>query len=166
MSGKRGGHGAHGHDEGEHGDHAEESEGGEQDNASQTEDAEEDSENKEPAKGDEEGADSDSSDSEGDESKTPDAPADKGTDSEAHETDSGSNVEGVQFKGATKGGDREGEQGDTRKHIPDAKGGSKKRIESHYGGKQGEATSEEQDASNEDMVSLHHGPFVASILIN
>ncbi|KAI9718118.1 MAG: hypothetical protein M1812_004376 [Candelaria pacifica] len=60
-------------------------------------------------------------------------------DDEPHEVESGRNVEGVQFKGATSGGSKEGkmEQGDTRKHIPDAKGGAKKRIESDYGMKQG-----------------------------
>ncbi|KAI9698792.1 MAG: hypothetical protein M1836_003902 [Candelina mexicana] len=60
-------------------------------------------------------------------------------DDEPHEVESGGNVEGVQFKGATSGGTKEGknEQGDTRKHIPDAKGGAKKRIESDYGLKQG-----------------------------
>ena len=79
-------------------------------------------------------------------------PADKGVDSDAHETESGSHVEGVQFKGATKAGDEDGGQGDTRKHIPDAKGGSKKRIESHYGGKEAEATEDQQDPSKGDMV--------------
>ena len=71
----------------------------------------------------------------------------------AHETDSGENVESVQFKGATSGGSREGEQGDTRKHIPDAKGGSKKRIESDYGRRQGVAGDDdlEKDESGKTM---------------
>ena len=80
------------------------------------------------------------------------SPGDKGPDTEAHETEGGGNVEGVRFKGATSGGTKEGEQGDTRKHIPDAKGGSKKRIESDYAKTQGEATSSEQDPDNKDLV--------------
>ena len=70
-------------------------------------------------------------------------------------------MEGVQFKGATSGGTREGEQGDTRKLIPDAKGVNKRRIESHYGGKEGEAQEPEQDPSNKDLVSI--APCVGSL---
>ncbi|KAF2083996.1 hypothetical protein K490DRAFT_69256 [Saccharata proteae CBS 121410] len=42
-------------------------------------------------------------------------------------------VEGVRFKGSTNQGGDDHSAPDTRKHIPDAKGGSKKRIESGYG---------------------------------
>lgn len=68
----------------------------------------------------------------------------------AYEVDSGSNVEGVRFKGATSGGTREGEQGDTRKHIPDPKGFNKKRIQSHYAKDQG--VLEEEDSGGTDKV--------------
>ncbi len=70
-----------------------------------------------------------------------------------HETESGGDVEGVQFKGATK----DGAKGDTRKHLPDSKGGTKKRIESDYGVRQG--TSDEQperdaEGSKKDKVGI------------
>ena len=82
---------------------------------------------------------SDDSGSEGeDHQDTPDTSDDEQTKNVAHETDSGGNVEGVQFKGASSATEH-GEQSDTRKHIPDAKGGNKKRIESHYGKRQGVA---------------------------
>ena len=60
-------------------------------------------------------------------------------------------MEGVQFKGATK----DGAAGDTRKHIPDAKGGNKKRIESDYGVRQGAADDEpmrDAEGSPKDKV--------------
>jgi len=82
---------------------------------------------------------SDDSGSEGeDQQDTPDTSDDEQTKNVAHETDSGGTVEGVQFKGASSATE-DGEQSDTRKHIPDAKGGNKKRIESHYGKRQGVA---------------------------
>ena len=65
------------------------------------------------------------------------------------EVDSGSKVEGVQFKGAT----RHGEVGDTRKHIPDAKGGAKKRIESDYGMRQG-VNEEDDDRKGEKTPAI------------
>ena len=77
--------------------------------------------------------------SDGQQKETPVTSDDEESQGAAHVTDSGENVEGVQFKGATSGGTRDGEQGDTRKHIPDAKGGNKKRIESDYGKRQGVA---------------------------
>jgi len=96
--------------------------------------------------GDEEGAEEkaedqsdDSGSEEEDQQDTPDTSDDEQPKNVAHETESGGSVEGVKFKGATSGGTRDGEQGDTRKHIPDAKGGNKKRIESHYGKRQGVA---------------------------
>lgn len=84
--------------------------------------------------------------------ETPDTSDDEQLQNTAHETDSGKNVEGVQFKGPTSGGTEEGEQGDTRKHIPDAKGGSKKRIESDYGNRLGAAGDDESknDDDSED----------------
>ena len=89
---------------------------------------------------------SDGSGSEGEpQVNTPDTSDDEQDKNVAHETDSGGNVEGVQFKGATSGGTREREQGDTRKHIPDAKGGNKKRIESDYGNRQGVVKEDESD---------------------
>ena len=173
YSGKKGGHGGHGehgHGDGESEEHTEEdseaSEGGEEGSSSDGNSSEETDTTQGASEeaGEEVRADEASeveSSSEGtqgaDANKSgPDTPGDKGSDDTAHETDSGKNVEGVQFKGATSGGIGEGEQGDTRKHIPDAKGGSKKRIESDYGGKQGEATQPEQDPSNADLVWIHH----------
>ena len=76
---------------------------------------------------------------------TPEA---SGPDDEERVTESGNNVEGVRFKGATTSGP----QGDTRKHVPDSKGGAKKRIESDYGNKLGEMPGEEQIADNDDKV--------------
>ena len=98
---------------------------------------------------------SDDSDPENDGEKqddTPDSSDGEESQNTAHETDSGQNVEGVQFKGPTSGGTAEGEQGDTRKHIPDAKGGNKKRIESHYGKRLGEAASDDPEPDDEDKV--------------
>lgn len=156
------GHG-HGHDDESHGsehdDEAEHKEGG----------SSEDKENEEEGSGDEAaeeqktdenasaesegvGGEGGSGGSESSATKVLTSPGDKGPDTEAHETEGGGNVEGVRFKGATSGGTKEGEQGDTRKHIPDAKGGSKKRIESDYAKTLGEATDPEQDPDDKDLV--------------
>ncbi len=164
LSGKRGSHAEHGHEGEEHGEHGEESEGGDEGSEENSEkggvesDAEnesgEDAQVKEDPKEDNEKADSDSSDSEEGQQDTPDTSDDESSANVPHEKEGGQNVEGVRFKGATSGGTKEGEQGDTRKHIPDAKGGNKLRIESHYGNKQGEATTSEQSPDNEDLVRL------------
>lgn len=71
----------------------------------------------------------------------------------AHEVESGGDVDGVRFKGATSGGNGEGEdgqpiQGDVRKHIPDAKGGAKKRISSEYGKSQGSPSEGDEESTN------------------
>lgn len=79
---------------------------------------------------------------------TPDTSEDEEPQDTAREVDSGGKVEGVQFKGATK----HGEVGDTRKHIPDAKGGAKKRIESDYGMKQG--VKEDDDPNPEKTPAI------------
>ena len=113
----------------------------------------------------EESSDEPSSQSEGgQETGTPDTSDDEESQDTAHETDSGENVEGVQFKGATSGGSREGEQGDTRKHIPDAKGGSKKRIESDYGRPQGIAGDDnlEKDESGKTMDKVCHANSISA----
>ena len=95
---------------------------------------------------------SDGSGSEGEpQVNTPDTSDDERDQNVAHETDSGGNVEGVQFKGATSGGTREREQGDTRKHIPDAKGGNKKRIESDYGNRLGVVKEDESDNTGDKV---------------
>ena len=158
------GHG--GHDK--HDEHSEESNGDEEGGSSEhgesgdekTEDQGEGDE-EESKEGEKDESNSDDSGSEGEDKDTPDTSNDEGSENTAHETGGGQNVEGVQFKGATSGGTREGEQGDTRKHIPDAKGFNKKRIESHYGGKEGEAQKPEQDPSDKDLVSI--APYVASL---
>ena len=118
-------------------------------NDEKDEDAIEDTEDKTEESSDEPGSQSEGEQQNG----TPDTSEDEEPQDTAHETDSGGNVDGVQFKGATSGGSREGEQGDTRKHIPDAKGGSKKRIESDYGRRQGIAGDDdlEKDESGKTM---------------
>ncbi|KAL8712116.1 MAG: hypothetical protein Q9220_003550 [cf. Caloplaca sp. 1 TL-2023] len=83
---------------------------------------------------------------------TPETASDEDPKAGAYEVDSGSNVEGVQFKGATSGGTREGEQGDTRKHIPDAKGFNKKRIESDYGKSLGTQEDEDRNAVSRPLI--------------
>ena len=139
---KGSGHGhGHGHEGEGHDEHGEESEGGNE------------------GEGQESGEDnkSDDSDSEGGQQDTPDTSDDEGSENGAKEVDSGKNVDGVQFKGATSGGTKDNnEQGDTRKHIPDAKGGNKKRIESDYAKRQGEAQKPEEDPSDKDLVLCPH----------
>ncbi|KAK4692064.1 hypothetical protein P7C71_g5068, partial [Lecanoromycetidae sp. Uapishka_2] len=158
------GHGSHGHERGEHDGHGEEDEGGDgaEDGGSgeKGEDSEQDEgqESGEEKSGDQggegEGEEEDGSDSEGGNQITPKTPGDKGKDGTPREENSGGNVEGVQFKGAVAGGTKgDNEQGDTRKHIPDAKGGSKKRIESDYAGREGVADKPEQDPQNEDKAA-------------
>lgn len=77
---------------------------------------------------------SDDSDNQEGEQGTPDTSDDE-SDTFLHEKEGGNEAEGVKFKGPTKNGP----PGDTRKHIPDAKGANKKRIESDYGERQGVA---------------------------
>lgn len=77
---------------------------------------------------------SDDSDNQGEEQDTPDTSEDE-SDTIQHEKEDGNEAQGFRFKGPTKNAP----PGDTRKHIPDAKGGNKKRIESDYGGRQGVA---------------------------
>jgi len=164
------GHGGHGHEGGEHDEHGEKADGGDggvegeeggedegkesgeekgEDQAEEADGGREDSEEGVPAGGEK----SDDSDSEGGNHITPETPSDKGKDGTPREVDSGGNVEGVQFKGAVAGGTKgNNEQGDTRKHIPDAKGANKKRIESDFAKPQGVAENAEQDPHNEDKV--------------
>lgn len=68
------------------------------------------------------------------EQDTPDTSDDE-SDNISHEKGDESEVQSVRFKGPTK----DTPPGDTRKHIPDAKGANKKRIESDYGKPQGVA---------------------------
>ena len=123
-------------------------ESGDEDAGDDQADSQENGENKSEAESD----DSDSEPEGEKQDDTPDSSDNEEPQSTAHETDSGQNVEGVQFKGPTSGGTAEGEQGDTRKHIPDAKGGSKKRIESHYGKRLGEAAGDDPEPADEDKV--------------
>ena len=157
------GHGGH-HKHDEHGEgkgdeEASSSENGESGDE-KTEDQGEGGE-EESKEGEKDDGTSDDSVTDGEDKETPDTSDDEGSENTVHEKEGGQNVEGVQFKGATSGGTREGEQGDTRKHIPDAKGFNKKRIESHYGGKEGEAQEPEQDPSDKDLVLI--APCVASL---
>ena len=108
---------------------------------------------------------SDGSSSDGeDKQETPDTSDDEEPKNVAHEVDSGKNVEGVQFKGATSGGTRDGEQGDTRKHIPDAKGGNKKRIESDYGKRQGVAAEDNLELDEAGSIKDKVGLLIHSLL--
>ncbi|KAL8770902.1 MAG: hypothetical protein Q9209_003553 [Squamulea sp. 1 TL-2023] len=168
----------HGHDEGGHGEHGEE---GSHESAEEAQEKPEDDEGSETEQlnGGEEASDGESKGNEESEGASEDESADSGPDDRprpdhsvqdagqgspetsggedpkagAHEVDSGSNVEGVRFKGATSGGTREGEQGDTRKHIPDAKGFNKKRISSDYGKDQGILESEDSGSSDKAAPS-------------
>ena len=135
------GHGGHGEHE-EHNEHDEEG------------DSNEDGESGES--GEEQAEDQRETGEEASKEGEQDVSDEEGSENAVHEKEGGQDVEGVQFKGATSGGTKEGEQGDTRKHIPDAKGFSKKRIESHYGGKEGEAQNPEQDPSDKDLVPIAH----------
>lgn len=138
------GHG-HGHGEG-HGDHEGEEEHEETHESTEDEPAEKDEEalvdeEKAESTGDD-GNDARASDDSGsDEEKGQETPDTSDDDDEPknvpHETDSGGDVEGVQFKGASKMVKEDDDKGDTRKHIPDAKGFNKKRIESKYGNRLG-----------------------------
>ncbi|KAL8802093.1 MAG: hypothetical protein Q9182_004037 [Xanthomendoza sp. 2 TL-2023] len=165
---------SHGHGEGEHSEHSEK-EGGEgagEDQEKSEEDGESEREREVAsdgeAWGDEESGVSQGTGSAADDQPRPDhsvqdagqgSPETSGGEDPkagAYEVESGSNVEGVQFKGATSGGTREGEQGDTRKHIPDAKGFNKKRIESHYAKEQGQLDGE--DSSGTDKAAASKPP--------
>lgn len=163
----------HGYDEGGDGEHGEKGGHGGVDEGEEKSEGNEDSEAEKPDGG-EDASDGDSKGGDGSEDRSEEQSAGSGSDDRprpdhsvqdagqgspetsggedpkagAHEVDSGSNVEGVQFKGATSGGTREGEQGDTRKHIPDAKGFNKKRIESDYGKEQGRLEGEDSGGSD------------------
>lgn len=76
----------------------------------------------------------DDSDNDEGEQDTPDTSEDE-SDNILHEKEDGSEVQSVRFKGPTKNTT----PGDNRKHIPDAKGANKNRIESDYGKLQGVA---------------------------
>ncbi|MCJ1462569.1 hypothetical protein MMC07_001171 [Pseudocyphellaria aurata] len=134
------GGGASSHDDGDHSSESEE--GGKDDAVEQDEKEEEKKEENESEKGGEKGgekSDEESkSENEGGQEDTPETSDDESGDV-PHEKGGGGNVEGVRFKGPTKGGTKDGEQGDTRKHVPVAEGITKKRIESDYGIVQGAA---------------------------
>ena len=154
------GHGGHGgHDQ--HDEHGEDGEGSEEGGLNEGEESGEEKSEGQGKSGEEESKEVETNEGEsegssigGEEKDTPSTSEDEDSENTSHEKEGGQDVEGVQFKGATSGGTREGEQGDTRKHIPDAKGFNKKRIESDYGRKQGEAQKPEQDPSDTDLVSI------------
>ena len=151
-----------GHGHGEHDEHSEDSEehkedeGGKSDEGVSAEEVKAD-QSKEVGEGESASDGGDMSESSNEDGQdTPETSDDEDPGNTAHEKEGGGNVEGVQFKGATSGGTEEGEQGDTRKHIPDSKGFNKKRIESHYGKQLGEAQESEQDPEGKDLVSLDY----------
>lgn len=85
------------------------------------------------------------------------------TKDEQHEVkgpESKGDTEDVKFKGPSKAID-EGEVTDTRKHVPDAKGGAKKRIEGGYGTPVGEGDKarEGEEGKAADKVSFTHAAF-------
>ena len=147
--------GGHGH--GEHETHEEGSEeheeakGKESDGEHEEGSGEDEGKTEPEGEGGSEDGDSSGSSSEGGQD-TPESSDDENPGNTAHEKEGGGNVQGVQFKGSTSGGTKDGEQGDVRKHIPDAKGANKKRIESEYGNQLGEAEKEGQDPKNQDLV--------------
>ena len=107
-------------------------------------------------KGGDEGAEggkdeSEQSDDSGSEEGEKDTPDTSGDEEKVVDVDTGKNVAGVQFKGPSNAGP-DHQQTDTRRSYPDAKGGRKKRIESHYGQKQGVAGDPEQDPEDKDLV--------------
>ena len=151
----------HGHGEGGHEEHEEHEESEEHVEAEAEEKTGEEAEDKQDGDGGNtepsEGEGETSEDSESDDGAAQDTPETSDDDEPknvAHETEGGGNVEGVQFKGATKGG----EQGDTRKHIPDAKGFNKKRIESHYGNRLGAADEESEEDIDTVWTHVNHHP--------
>ncbi|KAL9029876.1 MAG: hypothetical protein Q9196_001936 [Gyalolechia fulgens] len=75
-------------------------------------------------------------------SRDEDVEYDEDDEDSIHEVDGGEDVEGVRFKGATRG-TKKGERGDTRLHVPDAKGGAKRRIQSHYAKPKGAASDDD-----------------------
>ena len=115
--------------------------------------------------GGQEGGDSgvgDSSESSSDEKQeTPDTSADEG--SEGSDDDSGKSKmrqvgEQVQWKGPTNA-TKSGEQEHETVKYPDAKGGTKHRLQSKYGIKLGEQSGEDQSPEQQDHVS----PFAGAI---
>ena len=171
KTGSISGHGGHG-DHGGHEDHEEHSEESGSEGEGKQEDSEEDKsaeEGSEDQGGDEEGkkghssSESDTEDNketpntsedEGSDEKSDEKPDGKPAKNEAFVKGEGTSVGGdFQFKGATNATE-DGAQSHTEKHIPDAKGFNKRRIESHYGKNLGEAQNDEQSAENEDLVSI------------
>ena len=149
-------HHGHGHGEGEYGAHDDHKEGHEDGKENVDEDSSDpekddgESKNEESTEQDQSQQDEDTQESTQEVAQdTPNTSDDTSTE-HTEEKDGGGNVEGVQFKGATSGGSREGEQGDTRKRVPDSKGFYKKRIESDYGNRQGAL--DENESEDGDKV--------------
>lgn len=119
-------------------------------------DEEEGKSDEEEGTSDEASKSDESSGEEEEQQNTPDTSDDEEPENETQIKGGGGDVEGVQFKGATK----HGKAGDTRKSYPDPKGGNKKRIESDYGIKQAEDPEGQTtvDGKTRDKVS----PRVAS----
>lgn len=126
------GHGHEHDDQTSHKDHEESSDGA--DNVENTESTEAVEEEKADNQVETESVKSDDSDNQEGEQDTPDTSDDE-SETILNEKEGGNEAQGVKFKGPTKNGP----PGDTRKHIPDAKGANKKRIESDYGERQGVA---------------------------
>ncbi|KAL8960447.1 MAG: hypothetical protein Q9193_002847 [Seirophora villosa] len=159
----------HGHEEGDHGENGGDHEGEEQtgegkDSQSDQLEGEAGDDSKEEEGSDATSNDNDASSGSDEQPRpdhsvndagqgTPESPLDEYPKGGGYEVESGGNVEGVRFKGATSGGTKEGEggrqeQGDVRKHIPDAKGGAKKRIDSDYAKPLGKPAEEDDESNN------------------
>ncbi|MCJ1319598.1 hypothetical protein MMC15_004934 [Xylographa vitiligo] len=130
------------------------------DEGEKSEDGGESSDESEIAKsgsGDDDGEKSDESPpsgTEGEKQGSSDPSGNQDPENTVHETEAGEDVEGVRGKGATK----DGPAGDTRKHIPDAKGYNKKRIESDYGKAQSPDRSEETEPDKGDKAATAKEP--------
>lgn len=139
---------AHGHGNHDHISHKDDDESSDgADNAEDTESSEAAEKERADKQLETDSVKSDDSDNQEGEQDTPDT-SDDDSDTTQHEKEDGSEVQGVTFKGPTKNTP----PGDTRKHIPDAKGANKKRIESDYGKRQGVAEGDDATVQEPENV--------------
>ena len=103
--------------------------------------------------GDDSGAEDSSQDSNDGGENTPDTSADEGSDDGSGKSKMRQMGEQVRFKGPTKATEK-GEQEHEVVKYPDAKGGNKRRLQSQYGIKLGEASEEDQGGDGKDHVGV------------
>ncbi|KAI9799872.1 MAG: hypothetical protein M1833_003794 [Piccolia ochrophora] len=130
-------------DEKEGGDEGDESSGGGSEQQPDSKNAADSNEGEDAPNNDEESKESsDDSASEGEDDQAQDTP-----DTSDDESSGGKGSDsGVRFKGPVKGGPKE----HNINRYPDAKGGTKKRLESTYGRKQGQAEEDPNEAPGND----------------